>query len=89
MERRYLVRQFDSNFFGYLRQSESVDNPEEYNSKKRKILGDGVFESFMHPKQFKIGKIELNAETEQKPKKELSPKTFVEKKQLKHKFNVI
>ena len=43
----------------------------------------------MHPKQFKIGKIELNAETEQKPKKELSPKTFVEKKQLKHKFNVI
>ena len=37
MERRYLVRQFDSNFFGYLRQSESVDNPEEYNSKKEKF----------------------------------------------------
>ncbi len=65
------------------------EDPEEYNSKKRKILGEGVFESFMHPKKFKTGKIELKSEslTEKNQRKE--PRTFVEPKQSKHKFNII
>jgi hypothetical protein len=66
------------------------NNPEEDNSKKRKLLGDGVFESFMHPKQFKTGKIVLNSETKKEPKqKESFSKTLTAKKQTKHKFNVI
>jgi hypothetical protein len=53
-------------------------------------LGDGVFESFMRPKQFKTGKIVLNPEAQKEPKqKESFSKTLPEKKQSKHKFNVI
>jgi len=44
----------------------------------------------MHPKQFKTGKIVLNQETKKEPKqKESFSKTLTEKKQTKHKFNII
>jgi hypothetical protein len=71
--------------------SEVMSNPEEYNSKKRKILGDGIFESFMHPKKFKTGKIEFKSEPKSEPKgkKESTSKTLSDSKLSKHKFNII
>ena len=68
------------------------EDPEAYNEKKRKILGDEIFDSFMHPKQIKTGKIVLKPETsnESKPKsfsKIVEQKT--ERKSVKHKFNVV
>lgn len=65
----------------------SETNPEEYNSKKRKILGDGVFQSFMHPKKFKTGKIELKSDSEPQEKKETKTSTL--SKVSKHKFNIV
>ena len=71
-------------------QTEANEDPELFNSKKRKILGDGVFESFMHPKQIKIGKIALKSETKSESKEQmLTPTKALPVKQTKHKFNVI
>ncbi len=75
------------NFLDIYKQSET--NPEEYNSKKRKLLGDGVFESFMHPKKFKTGKIHMQSESKQEEKPKKEQKTYVPSKQSKHKFNIV
>ncbi len=64
-------------------------DPEEFNSKKRKLLGEGVFESFMHPKQIKVGKIVLKNEKKNQPKEEKKLIKDIPKKLQKHKFNVI
>ena len=37
-------------------------DPINYNEKKRQLLGNEIHEAFMHPKKFKIGKIELKTE---------------------------
>jgi hypothetical protein len=66
---------------------------QKLNEKKRKLLGDAVFESFMHPKPFKTKKIELQTETEKqqknsKPKSEKIGKGSknLSKKPQSHKF---
>ncbi len=68
-------------------------DPEEFNSKKRKLLGEGVFESFMHPKQIKVGKIVLKNEMKNQSKNQLTEEkkssNDLPTKQRKHKFNVI
>jgi len=55
----------------------SID-PITFNNRKRKLLGDGVFDSFMHPHFVKTKKISLE-KTEKKPK-QVPQKTENEKK---------
>ena len=38
-------------------------NPLEFNASKRKLLGDGVQESFLNPKPFKVEKMTLPSAT--------------------------
>lgn len=52
-------------------------NPEEFNAKKRKLVGDAVFDSFSHPKPFKVGKMKLGID---------ESKTI---KSKPHKFHVV
>ena len=61
-----------------LKNDDLIEDPEKFNERKRKILGDGLFDSFLHPKTpFKIKKISL-----EKPKKkvEKNEKTQNQKK---------
>lgn len=67
------------------------ENPESYNERKRKLLGDGVFDSFQSPK---IKTIKTDLKTLQKNlplNNEDSPKTTIKKSKLNsgHKFSVI
>lgn len=65
-------------------------DPINYNEKKRKLLGEKIHEAFMHPKKFKIGKIELKTEPaklKSLPKTKTSSSSDLESKR-KHKFQL-
>ena len=67
---------------------------DKLNEKKRKLLGDGVYDSFMHPKAFQTKKVFLNADQvggESKHKHEKNSNIVTEKestqnKKVNHKF---
>jgi hypothetical protein len=66
-------------------------NPLEFNASKRKLLGDGVQESFLNPKPFKVEKMTLPSATKTivlKKDKNVNSK-IIGKKTPKHRFNVI
>ena len=66
----------------------------EQNSKKRKIIDDGIHSSFLHPKMFKTKTLSLpgtsneNQKNETKLTKKNETQVQQSKKSLKHKFNV-
>lgn len=62
---------------------------QKLNEKKRKLLGDAVFDSFMHPKPFKTKKIELQQEkklTKTKSEKSGNGSKNLPNKSQNHKF---
>ena len=61
------------------------ENPLEFNAKKRKALGDGIQESFLHPKPFKTEKMTLTNPKRMKEEK----KPIKDIKMPKHKFDII
>jgi hypothetical protein len=76
-----------------------LDDPIEFNENKRKLLGEKIHNSFLHPKPFKIGQIELKSESlpkklmsdESKKRKldqEIEKDTNISEKK-KHKFQLI
>jgi hypothetical protein len=69
-----------------LSQNDDKDiNPIDFNERKRKLMGIGVHESFLHPKFIKTDKIVFSKElrkTESKPKVTQVTKP----KEIKHKF---
>jgi hypothetical protein len=68
--------------------NQKVENPMEFNEKKRKKLGSAIQESFLHQKSFKIEKMTLPKKTE--PNKQFKQKGgSTETKAPKHRFNVV
>jgi hypothetical protein len=64
------------------------DDPLKFNERKRKLLGEGVFDSFMHPK-FKTKTISLEKKSsrkEEKPKDKIQTKAEKRKKNVSHHF---
>lgn len=64
-------------------QKQINSDPETFNERKRMLLGDSVYQSFLQPKKLKIGEIKLDSPikaktTSNKPQKE-----------LKHKFSFV
>ncbi len=57
-----------------------AENPIEFNAKKRKLLGEGIQESFLNPKPFKIEKMVLPSSQKTQPNSKKTPK---------HHFNII
>lgn len=47
-------------------QSQIHQSPTELNLKKRKLLGEPIFESFLHPKKVKIGEMNLSSNESKK-----------------------
>ena len=69
---------------------ENDEEPETFNEKKRKLLGNEVHDGFLNPKKIKIGTITLNPESKMKPKVSPKKKTIETKNnvsQTKHKFS--
>ena len=65
------------------------ESESEQNTKKRKIIDEGIHSSFLHPKMFKTKTLVLNSKPEDKNdtnKKKSDQKDG--KKSLKHKFNI-
>jgi hypothetical protein len=66
-------------------------DPLHFNENKRKLLGEEVYEGFMHPKKFKVGKIELKREPSKitigQKKLASQPKEVISIK--KHKFQLV
>ena len=65
------------------------DNPIEFNDRKRKLMGDDIHDSFLHPNFVKTSKITFTSQKNTKKSKnnavkkvEIMPKT----KEIKHKF---
>ena len=66
------------------------DNPIEYNERKRRLMGDDIHDSFLHPSFVKTSKINFAVQKDSKKSQKkninnpviLTPKT----KQIKHKF---
>jgi hypothetical protein len=75
-------------FFSVENENESNENPMEYNEKKRKLLGSGIHDSFLHPKPFKIEKLTLPKKMEAK-KQTKQLEALKGSKITKHRFNII
>ena len=80
------------------------EDPIQFNEKKRKLLGDEIHDSFLHPNKFKTNTFYLQSETNEIPNaaiklklessaSEAKKRKFVEKddqtNQKKHKFQII
>jgi hypothetical protein len=66
-------------------------NPIEYNDRKRKLMGDAVQESFLHPKLIKTDKIVFSKAKPQSKTQPVKSSIFLNTnqlppKQIKHKF---
>jgi tRNA U38,U39,U40 pseudouridine synthase TruA len=61
------------------------NNPEKFNEKKRKLLGEKVFDSFMHPKKFKTKTISLEKKMPKTTEKQMQ-KLEKKKKNVAHRF---
>jgi hypothetical protein len=72
-------------------QQEKSENPVEFNNRKRKMLGDGIQDSFLHPKPFKVEKMTLPSTSKSSENKREDKKVVPSKKLNlpKHRFNVI
>jgi hypothetical protein len=82
-----------ANFFC---RSEMLDDPMEFNDKKRKLLGEKIHNSFLHPKPFKIGQLQMKPEaspkklSDESKKRKLDPEmTTNTSDKKKHKFQLI
>ena len=69
------------------------DNPIEYNERKRKLMGDDIHDSFLHPSFVKTSKITFPStatKSVKKPSNNSAPKTSTltmpKTKEIKHKF---
>ena len=82
-----LLFSYIAKYFSSFDKAAKIDeNPLEFNEKKRKLLGPGLQESFLHPKAFKIEKLTLPKNTEKKKStKQSGGNTEVKK----HRFNVV
>jgi hypothetical protein len=71
-------------------QPENLENPVEFNNRKRKMLGDGIQDSFLHPKPFKVEKMTLPSTSKSSGIKREDKKVPSKNLNLpKHRFNVI
>lgn len=88
----YRVNAMLSNFFSSLDSNDETKlnslDPISFNNEKRKRLGDGIHESFLHPKPFKIGKISI-VDLKQPVKKEKKNSFKKVLKVTEHKFKII
>ena len=75
-----------------LKQSQPLfneDNPVQYNERKRKLMGDDIHDSFLHPTFVKTSKISFQStKSAKKITNNSSPKTTITPKikEIKHKF---
>jgi hypothetical protein len=67
----------------------SSENPLEFNAKKKKLLGEGIQESFLHPKPFKTEKLNVPKNEKTFIMKEERKAALPKSKVPKHRFNVI
>lgn len=64
-------------------QKQINSDPESFNDRKRQLLGDSVYHTFLHPKKIKIGEMELSSNKNNDKQTISVPK----KKDIKHKFS--
>lgn len=75
-----------------IEEQKSTD-PETLNAKKRHLMGESIYSSFMHPKKLKVTEINLDAKTQQKKEKigngllQKSTPSHSKIKNVKHKFS--
>ena len=62
------------------------EDPTEFNEKKKTLLDPEIHESFLHPKTFKIGKIQLKSEPKVKTTSQKRKNEAVTNNPKKHKF---
>ena len=65
---------------------DEAEDPTEFNAKKKTLLDPEIHESFLHPKTFKIGEIQLKSETKVKTTSQKRKNEAVSNNPKKHKF---